>query len=188
MRTAGSYTTSGERKREYFYPPPLERLLRGLTFDKNGCWLYTAGTPSPDGYVRLRIDGRQWLAHRAMWTCIVGPVEADVVLDHFRLNPGSRNAPCSRICINPLHLELTSSLGNLKAADAGTMLNSPTKTHCAWGHEFNEVNTNFYTYRGVTLRRCRLCKSRRDKESKVRRGLTPGGRKLRLRSLNAARD
>jgi hypothetical protein len=47
------------------------------------------------GYARARLYGRKWVAHRAVYTLVVGPVPDDLTLDHL----------CRvRHCVNPAHL------------------------------------------------------------------------------------
>lgn len=61
------------------------------------CWLWRLGAPrAAGGYALFFAGGRQWLAHRWLYTQAVGPIPAGLVLDHL----------CAvRHCVNPAHLE-----------------------------------------------------------------------------------
>ena len=56
-----------------------------------GCWLWM-GARDPDGYGRVRFEGRVWLAHRVAWTLVYGPISESVKVLHHCDNPP---------CVNP---------------------------------------------------------------------------------------
>lgn len=59
------------------------------------CWVWCART-NRNGYGRLRVGGRELMAHRLAYEALVGPIPEGLVLDHL----------CRvRLCINPAHLE-----------------------------------------------------------------------------------
>ena len=72
--------------------------------DKNECWPWT-GRKLPDGYGRLTIRNRKWLAHRLAWTLTFGDIPAGLDVCHKCDNPG---------CCNPDHLFLGTHLDNMR--------------------------------------------------------------------------
>lgn len=77
-----------------------------------GCWLWTGprhyNGESGTGYARQsywrypddpKSGSTNWLAHRLIYTILVGPVDPDKVLDHLS------NRCTARHCVRPDHLE-----------------------------------------------------------------------------------
>jgi hypothetical protein len=128
-----------------------ERMTSKIDFS-GLCWIWTGGRRDRDGYGRVFDGGKEWLAHRAIYTRLVGPIPSGLTIDHLCRN---------RACVNPNHLEpvthkINTLRGNtLQAANAA-------KTHCHRGHEFDPVNTRLF--RG--MRRCRSCD--RDRSARYR--------------------
>lgn len=119
---------------------------------KTGCWLWL-GCLSTSGYGRVYQNGRTENAHRAMYERNKGPVPIGLTLDHFRLNPGPREAPCARHCINPDHVEPATMRANVMRGVGVGALNA-RKTQCPQGHPFTPTNTRRTRDGG---RRCRAC-------------------------------
>src|ERR1035441_2271887 len=71
------------------------------------CWIWM-GYRNKRGYGEIG-RGRRGMGNAAVhvvaYEDLVGPVPDGLTLDHFRMNPGPRHAPCSRACVNPAHLE-----------------------------------------------------------------------------------
>lgn len=111
--------------------------------DKSGdCWVWTAST-RPSGtrhYGRIKVSGRDQLAHRVAYELEVGPIPDGLTIDHLCKNT---------LCVRPSHLEAVTLAENIRR---GTSANG-TKSHCANGHPFE--GENVYT-RGST-RECRAC-------------------------------
>ena len=81
---------------------PLESRYR-IDSD-SGCWIWIAGK-STAGYGGLRIDGKDYLAHRFMYEKLVGPIPVGMSLDHLCRNPS---------CVNPEHLEPVTHQENVR--------------------------------------------------------------------------
>ena len=122
------------------------------TANDAGCWLWSA-YKNPAGYGRVRVKGRNWLAHRLAWTVLVGEIPDGMVIDHYLMNGGSGR--CSRACVNPEHMEVVTQGVNARRGIQG--LKRTIKTECRRGHEYTEANT--YISPGKGLRQCRTCLS-----------------------------
>ncbi len=127
-----------------------ERIERRYHVNSEGCWIWTGGTKAA-GYGAFTFDHKTWQAHRFVYGVLVGHIPEGLELDHLCRN---------RICVNPAHLEPVTRKENVRRANA-------LKTHCKYGHEFNEANTYFSN--GV--RWCRACTRRRGTEIRTRKRL-----------------
>lgn len=110
-----------------------------------GCWLWTASL-KPDGYGRSYEYGGhlQRLAHRTAYERLVGPIPADLQVDHL----------CRvRSCCNPAHLELVTTRENTMRGISFSAVNA-AKTSCVNGHPL--VGKNLYVRRDGT-RKCYAC-------------------------------
>lgn len=76
-----------------------ERLQNKLAQDpETGCWVWVAKWNSGNGYGKVSWKNKPWMAHRLVWTLLVGPICPGLVLDHVK-------ELCSRRdCCNPTHL------------------------------------------------------------------------------------
>lgn len=82
-------------------------------------------------------------AYRFAYEFLVGPIPDGLELDHL----------CRvRLCVNPAHLEPVTHAENNKRAGVA-------KTHCKWGHPYNEANTYRRRDRPGN-RQCRVCARR----------------------------
>lgn len=61
----------------------------------SGCWLWT-GRLSSSGYGRVRVDGKDVMAHRVSFEMHFGSIEKEKIIMHKCNNP---------ICVNPSHLQ-----------------------------------------------------------------------------------
>ena len=81
----------------YYAPPRPEvvRFIEKVEFTADGCWSWT-GYCSRNGYARLNIAGRMWLAHRWSYEHFIGSIPDGLEIDHLcRVTS----------CVNPAHLE-----------------------------------------------------------------------------------
>ncbi len=132
----------------------LESRFRSKV-DRRGpdeCWKWT-GYRFWDGYGGLRSDlavggGRLIRAHRLAYELLVGPIPDGMVIDHLCRN---------RWCVNPAHLEpVTVRENNLRGVSSAARL--ARRTHCDYGHLFDEANTRWYQKPGKK-RPCRVCRA-----------------------------
>lgn len=142
--------------------PAMQRILQRTEIVPGPldtpCWVWT-GAGRRYGYIAVGsiADGsyRNARVHRVAYEHLVGPVPADLVLDHLCKVPK---------CLNPDHLQPVTQRVNLLRGDTITAQHA-AKTHCIHGHAFDASNTR----RDRRGRRCRTCE-RICEERRVRRG------------------
>lgn len=84
----------------------LERFFTHV--DVGLCWLWTASKRR--GYGQFSVGGRPVIAHRWLWTQLVGPLADDLVLDHL----------CRvTACCNPDHLDPVTQAVNQERSRLG---------------------------------------------------------------------
>lgn len=137
-----------------------ERFAERWQENDDGCWLWQLPL-MPKGYGAFSYKGEGMTAHRAAWLLHKGAIPAGMVLDHYRLNKGPRQAPCSRRCVNPEHLELTTHRTNILRGVSNSAVHA-RKTHCPRGHAYDE---NTRLYRG--MRYCKQCLQMRNWRRKL---------------------
>ncbi len=105
----------------------------------NKCWLWT-GYILPTGYGTAHTSDYNWLAHRAAYTMVKGPIPEGYDLDHT----------CYvRSCVNPDHLRAVTRGENALNNSSPFSINK-RKTHCIRGHNLVQDNRR----NGKGWRRC----------------------------------
>lgn len=129
------------------------RFWRFITVDdgQGGCWVWS-GAVRGYGYGSFWNGEKNVRAHRFAYEAFVGPVPADLELDHLCRN---------RACVNPTHLEPVTGAENTRRA-----CSKFHETHCSHGHELTPENTRLE--RGGTYRRCRQCECETKRRLRVR--------------------
>ena len=138
------------RGRQYKVIPFEERFMSHVIPEPNsGCWLWEAQV-SKEGYGRFHTaEGKQGWSHRISYELFKGAIPEGLHLDHICRN---------RICCNPEHLEPVTPTENCFRGESHIPKNK-IKTHCKNGHEFNDKNTYWFSYRETMHRKCRACRS-----------------------------
>jgi len=89
-----------------------EKLKASISINEHGCWIWDAR--KENGYGRVYFNSQEWLTHRLTYSLLKAPLTEGLVMDHYLMNPGPRNAPCSKACCNPLHLEEVTNAENIR--------------------------------------------------------------------------
>lgn len=76
------------------------------------CWNW-GGVVDAKGYGRFDLGGRPQKAHRVAYELIVGPIPANLTIDHLCRN---------KLCVNPDHLEPVTNVENVRRAHAAAAL------------------------------------------------------------------
>lgn len=125
----------------------------GFPETSEGCWTWN-GQRKSDGYGRIWFQGRMTLAHRAVYTLLVGEILEGLTLDHLCRVPW---------CVNPAHLEPCSVGENSLRGNTLAGVNA-RKTACDNGHPYTPETV--YVWRGN--RHCRICNRNRKREERAR--------------------
>lgn len=161
---------------DHLHASILARLMSHLSApNASGCMLWTRALDG-SGYAKtsFRADGksRSMGAHRLLWLVSVGPIPDDLVIDHLCRN---------RSCCNVEHLQLVTTRENvLRGAIAQRSLRTRRfgrnpGPECIHGHSFSGDNLSLYKNKqGYTIRVCRTCLLRRQREHQARRKETGG--------------
>lgn len=136
-------------KRLNGYTPAIDRYYARRTITETGCWELSG--PGSNGYTRIMVDGRTWLAHRWAYTYFVGPIPAGYEVDHRCRN---------RRCSNPEHLEAVTKRENCRRW-------SESVTHCPKGHEYTPENTYIPKSNCKVCRECQRDAVRRYRQRKL---------------------
>jgi HNH endonuclease len=112
-------------------------------FPGSDCTLSTRAV-NRKGYPVISIKGKTYLEHRKVWESEHGDIPEGLFVLHRCDTPG---------CINVEHLFLGTNQDNARDMVRKGRQNNQRKTHCPWGHEYNEENTRVSKGR----RWCRTC-------------------------------
>lgn len=131
-------------KKKGFPPaPPIERFLKYVQVEGEGCWLWTGGHSGRYGLFYGGADEVHVYAHRWSYTTFVGPIPEGLVINHL----------CEvRMCVRPDHLEAVTVRENARYGN-NTSAKKARQTHCVNGHEFTEDNTR------IRVNGCRSCRA-----------------------------
>lgn len=123
-----------------------------------GCWLWS-GSRDTHGYGRVNtpIGG---VAHRVVYTLLVGPIPEGLTIDHLCRNPP---------CVNPDHVEPVEHAENIARGYGVSVINA-AKTHCVNGHRLTDDNV--YVREG-RWRECKTCRRAVDRKRDAIRKARP---------------
>lgn len=128
-------------------PCPIENRFHDKyrVDEDTGCWVWIAYRDR-SGYGKVNYRRKMTQAYRVAYILLIGPIPSGKQLDHLCRN---------RACVNPDHLEVVDARTNTLRGN--TM---PAKwvarTHCNYGHPFDEQNTRRYGPDN-RWRECRTC-------------------------------
>lgn len=106
------------------------------------------------GYGVANLSGRVQYVHRVLYESFIGPIEADLQLDHLCRVP---------LCVNPWHMESVTGDENNRRSNSATAQNA-RKTECLRGHPLTGENLRVYTSKdGHVQRICLNCANIRSK-------------------------
>lgn len=123
----------------------------------NTCW-YWRGSKTSAGYGRFFVKRHSIYAHRFAYFIHFGELDPALEVLHECDNPP---------CVRPGHLRQGTHEMNMADAHerglipTGHLNGAVVKrawTHCVHGHPFDEANTYWYTWNGITMRCCRACR------------------------------
>ena len=146
-----------------------EFVMGRVDVGASGCWVWRGSKLQASGYGRIKMSGRSYVAHRAVYEAMVGPVPDGLQLDHLCRN---------RLCVNPDHLEPVTGRVNVLRGETVVRANFE-KTECVNGHPLR--NDNVIMVRGGRSRRCKACHEAYMQEYRCRP-------QVRARRAAAARD
>jgi hypothetical protein len=134
-----------------------ELVASRIQIDSNGCWIWQRAVSS-HGYGSFIVAGKQFRAHRLSYEAHRGPIPKGLVLDHL----------CRvKQCCNPDHLQAVTQRENTLRGE-NFIAALAQATHCKHGHPLSGDNLYLHPNGG---RDCRACRSRRSKESRLRRSI-----------------
>jgi hypothetical protein len=123
----------------------VEKFLRFVEIQDNGCWLWTGSINTKTGYGLKNFTDRVVSAHRYSWEIHHGKIPDGLCVCH---------ACDVKICVSPAHLWLGTHKENSQDASRKKRLRFQNETHCLHGHPKIPANL---VLRPSGQRSCRLC-------------------------------
>lgn len=124
---------------------------------QNVCWLWF-GYINIQGYGEFYYNYGKFQAHRVAYELVRGNIPADKEIDHL----------CRvRHCVNPWQMEPVIRKVNLLRGEGPSAKNA-RKTHCDYGHPFDEPNTRITP---TGRRNCRACERRKWRKRQCKKRL-----------------
>lgn len=114
----------------------------------DSCWLWMAS--GSNGYGRFYFNKKSYMSHRVSLYLIGIEIPKEMHVDHICRN---------RACVNPNHLRIVTPKVNVTENSLSLAAINKYKTHCKWGHEFNDKNTHITPI--GNRRQCRRCNTNR---------------------------
>lgn len=111
--------------------------------NENNCHIFARSARDRNGYAVVKIDGKNWYAHKYQYEKHNGPVPEGMEVRHL--------CKKQRDCINPNHLTVGTHAQNM--AD----IRQHKKSLCSVGHELNRQNS--YRFAGTLI--CKICKAQK---------------------------
>lgn len=146
--------------------PIMERFMRYIAIQSNGCWLWT-GNLIKKGYGRFQVSVMAREAHRVSYENFIGQIPDKIGLDHECHRPEEcrgGNYCHHRRCVNPYHLKPATARENNGSDRSclGDILRERAAliTHCPHGHDYTPENTKIHKGK----RYCRRCNNIRSCE------------------------
>lgn len=76
------------------------------------CWIWNGKPQNGEGYCRVRLMGKTYLAHRVAYEQFIGPIPAGLQIDHLCRQPS---------CVRPDHLEPVTNAENQRRGRAAKL-------------------------------------------------------------------
>lgn len=121
----------------------IDLVKSKCTVTDTSCWEFN-GFRHRQGYGTIWVRGRQWRAHRLMYTKAIGPIPPGLFVCHT-----CDNTPCC----NPAHLFLGTHTDNQRDMIAKNRHSKGRQTHCKRGHPFEGENLQVFDGH----RKCKTC-------------------------------
>lgn len=143
-------------------PQAVKERFAARTEWRDGCLEWT-GKITSTGYGALRLNGKQWGAHRLSWEMAAGPIPPGLQIDHLCFNPR---------CVLPEHLEPVTPAVNSQRATYHHRGGSDSEYRC--GHPRTEENSvkrrhKLRSGKRTHLTVCRTCHRERRREQAARK-------------------
>lgn len=144
------------------------RFLMKTEVVANGCWRWTAGCNAKN-YGVFRIGNKQTRAHRFAYAVFIGPIPANLHVDHYCHTRAIQAGTCDggtscehRRCVHPDpdHLRPATPAENTLSS-LSFVAENKQKTHCINGHAFEGDDLYIYPNGDRGCKECRRIAGRR---------------------------